>query len=427
MKKEKWILKEIDAWRKDLLINEDTAAMLKERYSPQKDSNFSVVLFSIVGAILIGAGIILLGAKNWNAFPLAVKVILGFLPLVISQAFAVFVIKFKYESIAWRETIAILTTASVFTVIALVGQAFHLSNDFGTYVLTCGLLSLPMIYILDSASPLIVYYWTILNWAVLNLSVVNAPILLGLFALGALYVFLQRKKVTTRLVYMMWITVIAGFIAVWIVGIMLECSLLLVILSYFVLLLSMEELPEPLLVPLKTAGIIGALITALLLTYGGMWMDRNGQTSVGGGVMVGVTLIAALFFAIKAFRRSRDSFNFLLVVVLVFSCIMRYIWWVWYLDYYGIIFMILSNIILSLIGVGFIVYGTKNTSLLRTNIGMAVICMLILVRFFDSDLDFLLRGIVFLLLGIMFLLVNIKITNKRKRAGRKHAEQDTDI
>lgn len=64
MKKEKWILKEIDAWRKDLLINEDTAAMLKERYSPQKDSNFSVVLFSIVGAILIGAGIILLGAKN---------------------------------------------------------------------------------------------------------------------------------------------------------------------------------------------------------------------------------------------------------------------------------------------------------------------------------------------------------------------------
>ena len=50
----------------------------------------------------------------------------------------------------------------------MVSQSFHIPYDFGTYLLTCGLLILPVIYILDAASPLIIYYYTIINWGALE-------------------------------------------------------------------------------------------------------------------------------------------------------------------------------------------------------------------------------------------------------------------
>ena len=147
MKKEKWLLQEIDLWQQSSIINIETAAVLKERYTPKKNINYLILLFSIIGALLIGTGIILISAKNWYTFPIFIRVSLAFLPLALSQALAVYVMKFKYENVAWRESVAILMTASVFTVIAIIGQIFHLPNDYGVYILTCGMLSLPVIYV----------------------------------------------------------------------------------------------------------------------------------------------------------------------------------------------------------------------------------------------------------------------------------------
>lgn len=64
MRKEKWLLNEIDLWIQDNLISEETASVLKDRYSSGKNLNLLMVLFSVIGALLIGTGIILIGAKN---------------------------------------------------------------------------------------------------------------------------------------------------------------------------------------------------------------------------------------------------------------------------------------------------------------------------------------------------------------------------
>ena len=420
MKKEKWLLKEINLWQQDALIDMETAEKLKSRYTFKKNINLLIVMFSIIGSLLLGTGFILILAKNWYSLPLFLRAAFAFLPLVTSQALAVFVVKAKYENIAWRESAAILVTASVFTVNAMVSQVFHLPDgEYSAYILACGLLSLPVIYTLNAVSPLLVYYWAILNWAALEHSPVNAPILLVLFCLGALYVFLKRGQINAKLMYMFLLTIVAGFVLILIMGAILKCSLLLAALCYFVLLLSFEELPEQLFAPVKIISTLSSLITVAILTYERMWSYRESPVNAGGGTMIGVMLAASLFFSIRIFKR--DKLKFLFVMALILLSLARFIWGIF--DLGSTLFALMltgaSNLIMLSIGVGFIIYGAKNTALSHINTGMAAVCALIVMRFFDSDLDLFWRGIVFLLLGAGFLFVNLKILRAKKQAKKE--------
>ena len=409
VKKERWLLNEIDLWRQSALIDADTAEKLRQRYTPKKNINQLIVMFSVIGSLLIGAGIILILAKNWQDLHIALRVTLAFLPLAASQALAVYTVKFKYESLAWRESVAIFMTAAIFAANALIGQIFHLPGDYGTYVLVCGLLSLPVIFILNAVSPLAAYYWTILNWAALNHSSANALILLVLFALGVMFLIFKQRQDDSRLVYISWLTVAAGFVLVLILGCILDCSLLLTVLCYFILLLAVEKMPEHLLLPFKIIGTIGGLVTVAILTYQGMWSYIEHSANAGSNIMIGIMLAAALFFAVMVFKQ--DKLKFSLVAILILLSAARYIWALYKLDDspYDFILSVVSNLVLLAIGTGFIVHGVKNFSLTRVNIGMAAVCTLIIMRFFDSDMDFFWRGIVFLMLGAIFLLVNLKI------------------
>jgi hypothetical protein len=417
MKKEKWLLKQIDEWQGLDIIDEQTADVLKARYEIKKNINFMIVLFSIIGALLIGTGVILIGARNWEYFPLSVRVVIAFLPLVVSQGLAVYTVRVKHGSLAWREAVAVLVTASVFTAVALVGQAFHLPGDFAVYVLTCGLLSLPMIYILNAASPLLVYYWTILNWAALEGSPLNSLILFALFAVGSAFVYLKRNELPARVMYMTWITVIAGFVLVLIMGVLLETGLLLVLLCYFVLLISAVfggKLPEELIAPFRVVGGIGVFVIMTILTYNGMWQGSGFGLSGGGAVLVVGMLAGTMYFAYTLFKQNMLKFSF--VASLFALCLLRFIWAAFDMtsgsDPY--ILMFLTNVLMFGLGVGFIYYGAKSSELARTNVGMAAVCIIILLRFFDSGLDILLQGIVFILLGSAFLTVNVLILRAKK-------------
>jgi len=415
MNKEKWMLQEIDQWQAQSMIDAETAMALRERYAGKKNSGMLIILFSIIGSLLIGTGIILIMARNWYFFPIFLRTALAFFPLVVSQGFAVYVIRRKRSSVAWRESVAILVTCSVFTAMALVSQIFHISNDYASYILQCGMLSLPMIYLLDAAAPLIVYYWTILNWAGLTHSPLNAILLFVLFALGCGYVYLKRKTVDTRLLYLIWITIPAGFLAVMIIGAMLDSSLLLLALCYFVLLLSVESLPEPLSAAFQSLGAVGSLVTLATLTYQNMWANVYDVIGAGGAAFAGLMLAVALFFVFS--KPEMNKLKKLFILVLSVLCILRYIWILMELDYdaYPFVFMLISNIALAGIGIGFIVHGTRNIRLQTANIGMIILCFLIMIRFFDSNMDFLWRGVVFLVLGAAFLLVNLRLARIKKQ------------
>jgi hypothetical protein len=67
---------------------------------------------------------------------------------------------------------------------------------------------------------------------------------------------------------------------------------------------------------------------------------------------------------------------------------------------------ILFNIYLFSAGIGILITGIQGGRLGVVNQGMLIVIALILTRFFDTNLSFLIRGSIFILTGLGFLAVN---------------------
>lgn len=423
----KWLLKEIELWREEEIIDSDSAETLQNRYSAKSSSGTLTILFSVLGSLLIGTGIILIFAKNWYLMPRGIKIFLSIFPLLAGQGLAIFTLIKKYSSLAIREGVAIFYTAGVFTAIAMISQTFHLTYDFERYLLLCGLLTLPIIFILDAVSPLAVYFYAVVNWGALAMdgsySPMNTFLFLLLFGLGLLYVFVNRKKVDDiRHIYTLWISVVAGFAVtlVFTFGLSLDgADVFLVCLVFFTMLFAVDKNRDDFLLPFKPLSVLGGLIIMMILSYGWMFdpyaYDYYGTTgtsmSVWLATIIALTMVASLFLGYKHYRKDKGKFLFL--IAMLSTCVLLMAWSVTQTN--GFLYTILINLITGAVGVGIIVRGVQSAELSVTNLGMLVTVGLILMRFFDEDMDVFWRGVAFLILGGLFLFINFRIIKKRKQ------------
>ncbi|MCK5242835.1 hypothetical protein KAR34_10315 [bacterium] len=80
--------------------------------------------------------------------------------------------------------------------------------------------------------------------------------------------------------------------------------------------------------------------------------------------------------------------------------------------------ILLYNIYFLSIGVGISLLGVQLKKLSLSNGGLLLVALLVVTRFFDSDMSFLGRGLVFVIIGAIFLGINIYII-KQKKMGAK--------
>jgi Ca2+/Na+ antiporter len=76
---------------------------------------------------------------------------------------------------------------------------------------------------------------------------------------------------------------------------------------------------------------------------------------------------------------------------------------------------VLMNLALLVVGVLTMRQGLQQGSLKRMNLGLLVVSLTILMRFFDTDLSFVLRGLVFIAVGLAFLFMNLRMLRQQKR------------
>ena len=77
--------------------------------------------------------------------------------------------------------------------------------------------------------------------------------------------------------------------------------------------------------------------------------------------------------------------------------------------------VILINLFVFIFGLMLLKEGAKQTHLGVINLGMLIIALLAICRSFDSDLTFVVKGIVFVLVGIGFFAANWLMIKKNKR------------
>ena len=138
------------------LITAEQAERIRAEYTgsgvpeDRKGQRMTAVL-GTVGAALIGLGLVLLVAHNWDGLPRGVRALLAVLPVLAGQAIVAFGLWRRPGRTAWTEGGSVFLAAAVGACLAIIAQLFHLGGALHDFVLLWSVLILGLCYVPGSA------------------------------------------------------------------------------------------------------------------------------------------------------------------------------------------------------------------------------------------------------------------------------------
>ncbi len=421
MNKEKLIRNELSRWKDENLISGDQYAELSARY-PVKDGTSLVLLFSILGSLFVGGGIILLLAWNWSILPLAGQSIISFLPMALSQVICIFVFRRKYESPAWREGAALFNVLSIYTSLALIGRIFHLPSEIDMYFMVCAFLGLPVIYIFKASSPVLVYMGSIVAaYIIMYDPSLFFTILLWAPILPFVFYKVIKQRDTPSGIYIGWIfgisLIVFSLIFLGSHHSHLDLSVSTLCIICFSVLYCLDLWFYPSVGdykkrPFLVLSIIGMLILLEMTTvYNFDIFESEKVWDVG--IVVGELILFSLplwIRKIKDFLRLSGA-----LIIFLFSALILCA----QIFHFDDTFSWVSIFLLLYISVVFIVQGITRSSYALSNLGMFIIVLTGVIQFFSGDYSFILKGLAFIATGTGFFVVNI-LVKKQRRLNREN-------
>lgn len=183
MAKAAWLKKETKLWVERGIINGDQAQQIIGLY-PEDHKNRLITVLLILGAILLGAGIILFLASNWQYLPKWFKV-----TLVLSQL-VLFHLSSQYMHASYPRLSAALSLLGCIMFgagIWLIAQIFNINSHFPNGLLFWFLGVLPVAYFLREPLPLSLSAILLGGWVVAEHSTSPFTIMLALLFFAAVF------------------------------------------------------------------------------------------------------------------------------------------------------------------------------------------------------------------------------------------------
>lgn len=430
----KWLYDELPELVDQGVLSAENAEQLKGHYGEVKPVDLSKVtltIFGIIGSVLIGGGIILILAHNWDEMGRPFRTVLSFLPLIISQIIAGFII-WHGKGTAWKEGTGAFMMLASGSAIAIIGQTYNLGGDLNAFLLVWMLISLPVIYLLNSSTAAVIYLAGITSRTCNLYSYDNRSVIFWLLlalVIPHILIAVFRDRHSARSSVLLWAFAIAVTIAS---GVALDHLWPeLWILTYsgvFALFYLTGRLwfDSPVSMwrkPLFFMGAMGVFVMAVIFTYDNIWHHHHWRYhhlnaaesywpfifSTAFLCLIYVADVVMMLWSVKIKKTYLLFLGCLPVLALVGYLITGMV------DSSEIFSMLLFNVYLAVLGIAVIVRGIKLQKLGKLNTGMGIISLLILLRFFDSDMNILARGLAFIIIGAGFLFVNFMMIKKRKR------------
>jgi len=432
----RWLYDEIPQWIREEILTAEAGARLHARYGeggPSLARNLGLVISSILGALLVGSGIVLLVAHNWENLTRPVRTLLSFGLLVVAQGLAGWVLWRDKRSPAWREGVATFLVLAVGACVSLIAQTYQIMGDPGDFLLTCAVLSAPVIYLLGTSVATILYFAAIAAWAAESRPHNALFWILAAVVLPFLWQVAKKRPDDYRTRFLFWALPVGLAFGVGctldykIPGIFFLAQAALFALLYLSGLPFKDEEPVPWQEPLQVVGALGLTILSGVLSYREPWrsMDRfpmrwpaTFEEFQIGAYDYGLTLLlsfAAVALILLRLRRVRHSGIVLGVAPAVF-------WLAYLLARSGAgawPSVIMLNLYLLSLGVGTLWAGLRKEQIRTVNLGMLIIAILIMLRFFDSAVGFMVRGVAFILVGLAFLTANVLLLRRTKGVSRE--------
>jgi uncharacterized membrane protein len=416
------------------ILSDSKASEIRTFYRNKKNNspNKLLMVFGVLGATLIGMGIILILAHNWDELARSTKTTLAFLPLIIGQIACGFTLLKKPESQTWRESSSVFLFFAIGASISLVGQIYNIPGNLASFLLVWALLSLPLVYIMKSSMISILYlagitwyacevgYWGVFwrkrpfaNYYYWGLLLLIVPYY---------YSLIKNSPKSNALTFLHWIVPISIVIAF---GTTSKGNGYFTTLAYFCLFnffyllgnLPAFSLESRLGNGYIKIGSIGMIFMLFGLSFSDSWSELTRDESYFENIFQANTFWASialivscgvLFFrkiqqqGIREIKPKEPTFLLIAIFFLVglgFSTIP----------------VVLVNIFILGLGIITTKMGADREDLPSMNYGMLIISALIICRFLDSDLDFVIRGIGFILLGAGFFATNYWMMKRKKK------------
>lgn len=410
------------------VITPETADRIQDYYEGKKgnSTNRLFIVFGVIGALLIGLGIISIIAHNWDELSRITKTFFAFLPLVTGQLLCGYAFFKKPDSTAWRESSAIFLFFAVGACISLISQIYNIPGNLGPFLLIWMLLCLPLIYIMKSSAASLLYiagitfyagetgYWSYPN---------SESFMYWLLLLGALphyYLLYRTKPKSNFTIFHHWFIPLSIVITL---GTLADSFSELMFIAYFCLFglfsivgnsafLTDQKLTGN---SYKIMGSLGTVILLLILSFSEYWMELTITDFPFFEVMISAEFFSSVILAISAvtllyFQQRGKSLTDIEPISVVFILFII----VFFVGLNSLLAVILINLILFALGILIISDGAIQNNLGRLNYGMIILTALIFSRFFDTDISFILRGLLFVFVGVGFIFVNYRMLKKGK-------------
>lgn len=421
------ILKDLPELVAANVVTEETAQRIRAFYQQkeQHEPNRLVIVFGILGALLVGLGIILIIAHNWDTLGKVPKLGIALLPLLIGQAVCAFVLYRKADSTAWREGAATFLFMAIAASISIVSQVYNIEGMLYGFLFLWMIVALPVIYTMRSSLASLLYIIGI-TWYACDLSYFHYPNAVAWWYWGLLALMLPHYYTLYKnRIHSNFFAFHSWFIALSVTAVLgmfsdalreLTFAVYINVSCVLILLGQIERIRERRLIAngFLVTGSLGLISLLLFMSFEWFWEeifdDNIYRVDLVHAYPYWVTFaIAVILLVVLGMRQSFASLNvksYGFVVVLILLLVSYQL---------PLLARVLDNILLFAFGVFTVRDGARQNKLSLLNYGLLILTALIICRFFDLDMSFVARGLLFVLVGAGFFVANIWMVKKRKQ------------
>lgn len=409
---------------RDGVISAEQAERIRARYAgdAERGGNRMLLVFSILGSLMVGLGIILIIAHNWADLSRGTRTAIAFVPVLLGQGLVLYGMLKKPGVAAWREGPALLLACGLMACVSLIAQIHHIGGNLEGYLLTCSLLIMPLLYLPGSFCvalgylAMVTWYAWIVRFEGFGTWQWPWPFIPLFAAVIPYYIGVARRS--------------GGSTSFW------WLSLFMALAAGFGSQLFYTDWEQPHVLGLMA---LAGAFTLVPWLHHGRELRTWPWVLVGGATML-ITLFVFSFRPVWDGIDADDRTDWPIIAAYVTAGIIAYAWslrvrrpfaqwpypegwWLFALCfviglYSPALAAIVVNLALLVLGVFTVKHGIERDSLRRMNLGLAILSVTVLMRFFDSDLSFVLRGLVFIAIGCGFLYMNLRMV--RQRNSQRH-------
>lgn len=446
------------------LVSQETAIRIRRFISSIEDSTpieLFMIISGIMGALFCSAGIFSIISHNWDDFPKYVRGILSVVPALVALYFYYRALFHHPKSRTWIEASSVFLMLMIGASISLVSQTYQLDGDFNTFIKVWALLTIPLFYFARASGIALLYLGLILVLAVnITQGVFGIPQfgeadnlywywLLLLAFLPHFYLVLNKegRSQSIRIVYLSYslyfsfmialLLTIDGNYLLWItttnIGFYLfgkyfmgENRFLLgrpfqwLSQLWVVFLLLTVSNKDSLRLIFGQDSFVNLFKPAELNPYSYPVAMNESNDKMFYFIFVMIVL-AAIYFVFFYFKKHFKDVSTLFVLAPAFFLFMMLFHE--YLLPHWMVVMLVNAYILCL-GFTAMMVGSENENVGQLVGGFLLVALLLWIRYFDTDWNFVMKGLIFLGIGGLFLLINVLMKGKVERIERNKNRKD---